>query len=101
MLYTRGDHETALSEPDRAAAGDAGLADFADLALGSAARLRHRPCDSRKFGRRSAGRYGLAVSGAAPPGTAEIDRSGVESFRKQPARARVPAKRGGEEEAGV
>src|SRR5271155_757803 len=100
MLYTRGDHETTVSEPDRAAAGDAGLADFADVALGSAARVRDCARDSRELRRRPAGGYRLAVSGAAPAGAAEIDRGGVEDFGEQPARAGVPAERDGEEEAG-
>src|SRR5271168_503636 len=100
MLYTRGDHETTVSEPDRTAARDAGLADFADVALGSAARVRDCARDSRELRRRPAGGYRLAVSGAAPAGAAEIDRGGVEDFGEQPARAGVPAERDGEEEAG-
>src|SRR5271156_4969016 len=100
MLYTRGDHETTVSEPDRTAARDAGLADFADVALGSAARVRDCAGDSRELRRDIAGGYGFAVSGAAPAGAVEIDRGGVESFREQPARAGIPAERGGEEEAG-
>src|SRR5271156_3682850 len=100
MLYTRGDHETTVSEPDRTAARDAGLADFADVALGSAARVRDCAGDSRELRRDIAGGYGFAVSGAAPAGAVEIDRGGVEDFREQPARAGVPAERGGEEEAG-
>src|SRR5277367_2352964 len=100
MLYTRGDHETTVSESDRTAAGDARPADFADVALGSAARLRDCAGDSRELRRDIAGGYGFAVSGTAPAGAAEIDRGGVESFREQPARAGIPAERGGEEEAG-
>src|SRR5579864_4087495 len=65
--------------------------------MGGAARIRNQPSDSRALGRGAAGGYGLALSGPAPIGTPEMDCGGLESFREQATRARLPADRGGEE----
>src|SRR6185437_7371415 len=61
--------EKPLPESNRAVARDAGLADFANVAMGS----------------------------AAPVGTPEMDCRRLESFGEQATRARLPADRGGEE----
>src|SRR5690349_14019979 len=86
----RDQHETALPKPHRTAARNAGLAHFADVALGRAAWVRHQPGDSCELWRSAAGGHGISVSRAAPPGAAEVDRGGLESFREQATRAGVP-----------
>src|SRR5690348_13883203 len=86
----------SLPEPYRAAAGDAGPADPADAAVGSAARLRDKPGHSGELRRPPAGRHRLAVSRAASPGAAKVDRSGLEGFGQQTARARVSPDREGQ-----
>src|SRR6266568_495642 len=85
-----GGEESEVPEPDRAVAGDAGPADSADTAMGSATRVWDQRGDPQSFRRDSAGGYRFALSGAAPFGKAEVDCGGVESVREQAAGKVLP-----------
>src|SRR5262249_10131669 len=75
--------ESAISEPDRIAAGDARHAHPADAAMGATARLQHQSGDPNQLQRDAASGYGLTLSGAAPVGTAKVDQIGMGSLREQ------------------
>src|ERR1700730_3237557 len=85
--------DPTLSKPNRAATRHAGPADPPDPPVGLSTRLRHQPGHSPQLRRHSAGRYWLALSRAAPPRAAEVDRRRLDTVRKQAARARLPPDR--------
>src|SRR5258708_34887272 len=86
-----GREKSAVPEPDRAVAGDAGPANSADAAVGSATWVWDQRSDPQSFRRDFTSGYGFALSGAAPFGKAEVDCGGVESLREQTAREVLPA----------
>jgi len=92
-----GGKERALPEPNRAPAGDARPPDPADPAMGPAARVRDQRGDPEPLGRVVAGGYRLAVSGAAPPGKAEVGEVRMADFGKQAAREVLSTDSGGKE----
>src|SRR5579864_9275626 len=59
--------------------------------MGGSARSRSRASDSRQFSGCAPNRARFALSGAAPPGKAGLDRVGMEDDRKQAASQVLPA----------
>src|SRR6266446_6617726 len=89
----RGENGPALPESHRTPPRNVGPADPTDLAGGTAAWLRHQPAHPREFRRNPPSGYGLALSRLAPPRASKMDLRGLESFRKQAARAGLPPHR--------
>src|SRR5438445_9258321 len=90
---TRGENGPALPKSHRAPPRNVGPADPTDLAVGTAAWLRHQPAHPREFRRNPPGGYGLALPRPASPRAPKMDLRGLEGFRKQAARARLPPHR--------
>src|SRR5262249_36607866 len=64
--------------------------DSADAAMGSAARLRHQPGDTKPLGRNPQGGHRFAVSRPAPSRETEVGGLGMEGLREQTTRQVLP-----------
>src|SRR5262245_35899470 len=73
-------YESTLSKPNRVVTGDARHAYPADAAMGTTAWLQHQPGDPDQLQRGAAGRYRLALPGAASAGAPEMDQFEMDNF---------------------